>query len=157
MQKLVDNFQQMSTIRLIQRPLTPVELEFIDSGFDQLSLEEGVELESTERISLVALHDDVLIACVSGLAHKNGTQYSGWFHLTELFVDKKYRDKGIGSRILRSLEKSLFDIDIHNIWLWTSGDPTIRFYERHGYDQFVEMKNWYSDGSSRIGFRKLKA
>ncbi len=152
----MDNFQQMSTIRLIQRPLTPDELEFIDSGFDQLSLEEGVELESTERISLVALDDDVLIACVSGLAHKNGTQFSGWFHLTDLFVDKNYRNKGIGSRLLSSLEENLHKMGIHNIWLWTSGAPTIRFYERHGYEQFVEMKNWYSNGSSRIGFRKLK-
>ncbi len=144
----------MNKIKIINRPLTAEEIKQVDAGFDDLSMEEGIALESTERISLVALKGERLIGCSSGLAHKNGNKYSGWFHLTDLFVEKEFRNQGIGGELLKALEEKLRTAGILNIWLWTSGPPTIRFYHRHGYTQFAEMENWYSDGSSRIGFKK---
>ena len=92
--------------------------------------------------------------CASITADKNGQLYSGWFHLTDLFVDKGFRDRGIGSDLLKELEEKTRIAGVQNIWLWTSGTPTLRFYSRHGYTQFAEMENWYSNGSSRVGFRK---
>lgn len=144
----------MKEINIVNRELTSKEVEQVNSGFDKLSLEEGVELESTERISFVALDGDCLIGCSSGLAHKNGKKYSGWFYLTDLFVEKEFRNKGLGTDLLNELEDKIKMDGIQNIWLWTSGLSTLRFYKRHGYSQFTEMENWYSDGSSRIGFRK---
>ncbi|WP_299124504.1 GNAT family N-acetyltransferase [uncultured Winogradskyella sp.] len=144
----------MNAINIVNRELTSDEIEHVNSGFDDLSFEEGIELESTERISFVALNGDCLIGCSSGLAHKNGGNYSGWFYLTDLFVEKKFRNQGLGSDLLKELEENTRTIGVQNIWLWTSGAPTLRFYTRHGYKQFTEMENWYSDGSSRIGLRK---
>ena len=147
----------MQTIHIVKRALSAQEKEHINSGFDNLSLEHGIALESTTPISLVALHEDTLMGCATGLAHKNGAQFSGWFHLTDLFVDKAFRDQGIGSRLLKELEQTTKAVGVKNIWLWTSGAASIRFYNRHGYAQFAAMDNWYSDGSSRIGLRKTIA
>ncbi|MCD2259503.1 GNAT family N-acetyltransferase [Psychroserpens luteolus] len=144
----------MNAINIVNRELTSEEIELVNSGFDDLSIEEGIDIESTEKISFVALKENRLIGCSSGLAHKNGETYSGWFYLTDLFVEKDYRDQGLGSDLLKALEEKTKTIGVQNIWLWTSGVPTLRFYDRHGYKPFTEMENWYSDGSSRIGLRK---
>ena len=144
----------MNDINIVNRKLTSEEIEHVNSGFDDLSIEEGIELESTERISFVALNGDSLIGCSSGLAHKNGEEYSGWFYLTDLFIDKKFRNQSIGSDLLKKLEEKTKKVGVQNIWLWTSGSSSLRFYNRHGFTQFAEMENWYSDGSSRVGLRK---
>ncbi len=144
----------MNDIKIVNRELTSEEIEQVNSGFDALSNEEGIELESTERISFVALNGDHLIGCSSGLAYKNGEEYSGWFYLTDLFIEKEFRNQNIGSNLLKELEEKTRTVGVQNIWLWTSGASTIRFYNRQAYTQFAEMENWYSDGSSRIGLRK---
>lgn len=144
----------MYDINIINRELTPEESELVNSGFDDLSLEEGIEIESTERISFVALNGNSLVGCSSGLAHKNGKIYSGWFYLTDLFVQKEFRNQGLGSELLKAIEEKTKTIGVKNIWLWTSGALSLRFYDRYGYKQFTKMENWYSDGSSRVGLRK---
>ncbi len=144
----------MNNISIVNRALTSEEMEHVNTGFEELSKEEGIELESTERLSFVALNGDRLIGCSSGLAHINGEKYSGWFFLSDLFIEKEFRNQGIGSDLLIKLEEKIRTAGVQNIWLRTSGDPTLKFYSRHGYKPFAEMENWYSDGSSRIGLKK---
>lgn len=141
-------------IQIANRELTSEEIVLVNAGFDQLSIEEGVEIESTEKVNFVAMHEDRMIGCAAGLAHKNGDQYSTWFHLTDLFVEKEFRDQGLGAELLKELEEKVKSLGIQNIWLWTSGSSSLRFYARQAYQQFTAMENWYSDGSSRIGLRK---
>lgn len=147
----------MNNISIVKRALTAQEMEHINTGFDKLSLEHGIALESTVPISLVALHEDRLMGCATGLAYKNGAQFSGWFHLTDLFIDKAFRNQGIGAKLLKELEQTTKTVGVNTIWLWTSGAASIRFYNRYGYTQFATMDHWYSDGSSRIGLRKTIA
>ncbi|MBR9916068.1 MAG: GNAT family N-acetyltransferase [Algicola sp.] len=144
----------MNQINIVNRLMTPDEIDQVNAGFDSLYTDEGIDLESTERISLVATKGDRLLGCASGLAHKNGKAYSGWFKLTDLFTEKEFRNQGIGSALLKELEDNIRRLGIQNIWLWTSGQASLRFYGRHGYVQFTEMETWYSDGSSRVGLRK---
>ncbi len=147
----------MHHINIENRNLTSEELDKVNAGFDRVSLDEGVAVESTEAVSFVAMDGDHFLGCASGLAHKNGDQYSGWFHLTDLFVEKEFRNQGLGEELMNELEGQLRSMGIQNIWLWTSGEPTIKFYGRQGYAKFTEMENWYSDGSSRVLFRKTIA
>jgi len=144
----------MNEISIVHREMTTEELARMNAGFDELSLEEGVELESSQRFSFVASQENKFIGCSSGLANKNGEHYSGWFYLTDLFVEKAYRSKGLGARLLKSLEEQAVSVGIKHVWLWTSGDKALKFYRRYGYHQFTEMENWYSNGSSRVGLRK---
>lgn len=126
----------------------------INAGFDEHSAENGVECQSSERIGFVALDGDRFIGSSSGLACKNGSEYSGWFYLTNLFVEKAYRSQGLGSQLLGALEEKLLDLGINKIWTWTAAHEGPEFYKKHGYQVFAEMQNWYSNGDSRIGMRK---
>jgi len=123
-------------------------------GFDENSIENEVAIQSSDRFGFVALDRESFIECSSGLAYKNGEDFSGWFYLTDLFVEKAYRLQGLGGRILSALENQVATIGVKTIWTWTAGYEAPKFYQRQGYKQFAEMENWYSDGSSRIGFRK---
>lgn len=144
----------MRSIKIIYRELSTIESDRMNKGFDELYVEEGIDIESAERFSFVAEKGDRFIGCSSGLAFKNGENYSGWFQLTDLFVEKENRSKGLGKELLQTTEAKMASVGIHQIFLWTSGEKAIKFYERHGYNKFTEMENWYSDGSSRVGFRK---
>lgn len=144
----------MNEISIVYREMTSEEMKQMHLGFDELSLEEGVELESSERFSFIALQGDTFIGCSSGLAYKNGGNYSGWFFLTDLFVLKDCRSLGIGTKLLKAIEEHAASIGIKHIWLWTSGYKALKFYQRQDYHKFTEMENWYSDGSSRFGLRK---
>ncbi|MFK7925095.1 MAG: GNAT family N-acetyltransferase [Bacteroidia bacterium] len=144
----------MNEIRIVNREVTAEEFKRMNLGFDELSLEEGLEKESSDRFSFVALKGEIFIGCSSGLAYKNGKNYSGWFFLTDLFVEKEYRSKGLGAQLLKNTEEQALSIGVKHIWLWTSGDKALKFYQRQAYQKFTEMENWYSDGSSRVGLRK---
>lgn len=144
----------MNNVKIVNRKLTTHESIKVEKGFDELYLEEGVELESSEKISFVAEIRNRFIGTSSGLAFKNGENYSGWFHLTDLFVEKGNRSKGYGKLLLQTTEVQITSIGIKHIFLWTSGEKAIKFYERQGYKKFSEMESWYSDGSSRVGLRK---
>lgn len=144
----------MNKISIVNREMTAKEYARMNTGFDEHSLENNVEIQSSDRYGFVGLDREKFIGCSSGLAYKNGDKYSGWFFLTDLFVEKEYRSQGIGTRLLKSLEEQVSIIGVGHIWLWTSGEEALRFYQRQQYNIFIEMENWYSDGSSRVGLRK---
>lgn len=144
----------MQQFEILNREMTPEEIVKMNSGFDQLSLEEGVELESSEKLTFVALNENTFVGCASGSMNKNGDSFSGWFFLSDLFVEKEFRSQGLGSELLKAMEERAIAKGMKHIWLWTSGAKSLRFYARHGYEQFTSMESWYSDGSSRVGLRK---
>lgn len=144
----------MDKISIVNREMTTAEFTRMNTGFDEHSLENHVEIQHSKRFGFVAQDGDTFIGCSSGLAYKNGEQYSGWFYLTDLFVEKDYRSNGLGAKLLKSLEDELVSIGVKHIYLWTSGEEALRFYKRLDYITFAEMENWYSDGSNRIGLRK---
>jgi len=144
----------MNKISIVNREMTAEEVKRLHLGFDELALEEGLEVEGSDRFSFVALEGNTFIGCSSGLAYKNGENYSGWFFLTDLFVEKDYRSKGLGAKLLKSIEERVLSVGVKHIWLWTSGSKALKFYQRQDYNKFTEMENWYSDGSSRVGLRK---
>jgi GNAT superfamily N-acetyltransferase len=113
---------------MVNRGMTSEEIKRMNLGFDELSLEEGVEIESSERFSFVALRGNTFIGCSSGLAFKNGKNYSGWFFLTDLFIEKEHRSKGRGTKLLKALEKQMVSLGIKHVWLWISGYVTLKFY-----------------------------
>jgi len=144
----------MKEISIVNRGMTSKEIKRMNLGFDELSIEEGLEIESSDRFGFVALKGDTFVGCSSGLAYKNGENYSGWFYLTDLFVEAAYRSKGLGTQLLKSIEEQVASVGVKHIWLWTSGDKALKFYRRQKYNKFTEMENWYPDGSSRVGLRK---
>lgn len=97
----------MTQISIINREITPEELQRVNTGFDELAIEEGLEIERSDRFSFVAVDGDKFIGCASGLAYKNGETISGWFYITDLFVEKEYRSQGVGLKMLSALEEKI--------------------------------------------------
>ena len=142
-------------VTLVERDMAPAELELMNRGFAQHSLEHGNPIETSVRFGFVAMEGDAFVGCSSGLATKGGGQYSAWFYLSDLFVEKSFRRKGVGSLLLRSLEDRVRGLGVRNIWTWTAGYEAPGFYQKEGYSVFAEFKEWYTSGHSRVGMWKL--
>lgn len=144
----------MGKVEILNREMTTTELERMRQGFDEHTLANDVLVQTADRFSFTAVMEEQFVGCASGLAYKNGPQYAGWFYLTDLFVEKDYRSKGLGRQLLEVLEKALKTRGIKKIWVWTAGYEAPGFYQKLGYEIFAEMEDWYSDGSSRVGLVK---
>ncbi len=144
----------MPHISVINRDMTAAEFSRMKAGFDEHTLDHEVKIQNSDRYGFVAMDGDLFVGCSSGLAYKNGEEYSGWFYLTDLFVEKEYRGNRIGARLLGSLEQAIISIGVKHIWTWTAGYEAPAFYQKQGYEIFAELEDWYSDGSSRVGLRK---
>lgn len=144
----------VSEISILNREMAPEELKRMYAGFNENTIDNEVEIQSSDRFSFTASINDRFIGCSSGLAYKNGDQYSGWFYLTDLFVEKEFRQQGLGAKLLLALEEEIRSNGVKNIWTWTAGYEAPGFYKKQGYKIFAQMEEWYSDGSSRVGLRK---
>jgi len=144
----------MSDITFINRPMSDQEFDRMNKAFEELGVEHDNPVEKDERHGFVALDGDKFIGCSSGLAYKSEIGYSPYFYLTDLFVEKEYRRKGIGATMLCKLEEEIAGLGILHIWTWTAEYEGAAFYESQGYFVFTKMEQWYASGHSRIGYRK---
>lgn len=144
----------MDALSIVERDMTPAELARLRGGFEEDALEHGIGIESSDRFGVVALDRGRFVGAASALAYKNGPEHTGWGYLTDLYVEKPYRGRGLGRRLLDALERSLRRSGVVRIWTWTGGHEAPGFYTKQGYTVFAELEAWYSDGGSRIGIRK---
>ena len=144
----------MNNIIITEREMTSSEYQRMKIGFDENATANGVKVQSADRFTLVATTGSTFTGCTSGLAYINGDRYSGWFYLTDLFVEKEYRFQNLGSRLLKSMEEKIIKVGVNRIYTWTAGYEAPKFYQKLGYKIFAEMEHWYSEGYSRIGLRK---
>jgi len=114
-------------IQIVTRELSSTELERLHAGFDENAIDNHVEVQRSERFGTVALDGDKFVGAASGLAYKNNATYNGWFYLTDLFVEKPYRRRGVGTKLLTSLENELSGRGLHTVWTWTAEYEAPRF------------------------------
>lgn len=62
-----------------------------------------------------------------------GGTYWGWMYVDILWVDEKYRHRGIGSRLLMAAEEEAIRRGCHHVHLDTMSWQAPEFYKRHGY------------------------
>jgi GNAT superfamily N-acetyltransferase len=144
----------MSTIRFFERDVTDAEYAQITAGFDQHTIENGNPVEIQERYSVVVMDGETFVGSASGLAYKGNGEYNNWFYLSDLFLQKPYRGRGLGAAVLAKLEARVTALGIRNMWTWTAGYEAPGFYKKQGYVVFCELENWYLSGHGRIGLRK---
>ncbi len=144
----------MSAINIVERDMSEAEFVRMNAGFDENTIEHGNPIQTSERHGFVIMDGECFVGCSSGLADKNAGDYNEWFYLTDLFIEKLYRNQGHGSAVLGKLEEKVATLGIMNIWTWTAGYEAPDFYKKRGYEIFCEMKNWYFTGHNRIGLKK---
>ena len=105
----------MSTISLVEREMTDAEFARMNAGFDEYAREQGNLMAASERHGFVALDGETFIGCASGLVYKVGEAYNGWFYLTDLFVEKPHRGRGLGSELLQRLEDKVAALRRHEL------------------------------------------
>ena len=144
----------MSKICSLEREMTEPEFACINAGFDEYTREQGNPVATPERFGFVVMDGERFVGCATGLADRNDHGYANWFYLTDLFLEKAYRKRGLGAEVLGKLEDRVAALGISNIWTWTAGYEAPAFYKKQAYEIFCELENWYPSGHSRIGLRK---
>ena len=79
--------------------------------------------------------DDI---CIGGAL---GMIYFNWYHLSDFWIDEKYRNKGLGSKIMEEIEKIVKENNALGIKVdsWDYQAPS--FYEKLGYKKWAEFKD----------------
>ncbi len=81
-----------------------------------------------------------------------GSSYLGWFYVDLLFVDEKFRGRGIGKRLLQEAEAWAKKKGCRNINLNTITFQAPGFYRKMGYRVFGKLS--YPKGNVRFYFKK---
>ncbi|HSW89582.1 MAG TPA: GNAT family N-acetyltransferase [Patescibacteria group bacterium] len=136
------------------RDMTAAEFAREQKAFDEHGLEFGNPKEEQERFGFVATDSGKFIGAVSGLAQKNGDAYGKYFYLSDLLVEKEYRKRGYGKKLLELLEDKMKSIGITQIWTWTAEFEAETFYKKLGYKTFTKFEGFYPSGHSRVGMIK---
>ena len=87
-----------------------------------------------------------------------GAIRSGHGHISGIAVDKKYRMKGIGKSLLRTVEHDFLANGLEKVTLEVrkSNRDATRFYEKNGYKRpwpYI-VKRYYADGEDAIVYEK---
>lgn len=79
--------------------------------------------------------------------------YGGVVEVRWLIVSKKYRNKGVGARLLQALEDKALGLGVHNIHVETN-ENVVGYYKRNGYEILGFDKEGYF-GSDNYYMKKL--
>lgn len=81
------------------------------------------------------------------------------YDLYWIAVDRRYRDKKIGSALLRYIEEDLRERNARQLYIETSDNglyaPTRAFYERRGYTLAAHFKDYYDIGDGKVIYVKV--
>ncbi len=141
-------------INFFYRDMTETEFKREQEAFNEYGVETGNPTGTSERHGFVASDEDKFVGCSSGLAQKTKNGYENYFFLTDLLVEKDYRKKGYGKKLLHLLEAEIKKLGIKYIWTWTAGFEAVEFYKKQGYEIFTAFENWYPSGQDRVGLKK---
>jgi len=123
--------------------------KFLCDGLNSFNENHNViPYENEKDFGFYAYENGRLIGGVYG-----STDMGNWAHIELLFVDGKYRNKGIGTKLLSEAEafaKKHGCTGIHlNTWDWQAKD----FYGKAGFAVFGELQN-HPPGGSRYYMKK---
>ena len=118
----------------------------IDRGFHEFNLAHlGEKIIYNYYKVMIVAHDEG--GAVIGGVH--GEMYWDWLHIDTLWVDEKYRGRGIGARLLDQIEGTAISKGFHGSHLETTNFQAIGFYLKKGYQIFGELEGkpagstWY--------------
>lgn len=84
------------------------------------------------ELTIVATHEEKIIGCIIGkLEDKNGNEGKDRGYIAMLTVNKEYRKKGIGRRLVQEFNKKVEELGVYTVILETEccNKGALRLYE----------------------------
>ncbi|MGV7223547.1 MAG: GNAT family N-acetyltransferase [Nitrospinales bacterium] len=66
----------------------------------------------------------------------------GWLYIDVLWVEERYRSKGLGTRLINAAEDEAISRKCCAAYLYTYSYQNPKFYERLGYHIFGQLNNF---------------
>lgn len=130
--------------------MIPAEIARVGAGFDEHGIKWGNAPAEPHRCSFVAQEGDSLIGYASAISDGNGT----WWRVTDLFVEKSRRRRGVGRALLSSLERRISAEGGEWMWSWISALQAPIYFGTLVFETFCELNDWHPSGASRLGVRR---
>ncbi len=105
----------------------PEELyEFIDNSFNKFATKNNVACNYTP-FNFIAKEDNKIVGVITG------NSYYKEIHISDIIVLEEYRNKHIGTKLVRTVENHFKNKDFENINLSTYAFQAPEFYKKLGY------------------------
>lgn len=105
------------------------------------------ELKKEFRVNPIPL------ALTNDYAKAIGVVYPGWLGIDLIWVNPTQRGLGIGSEILKELERQAIARGAHSAYAYTQNFEAPGFYRINGYKEFFQLTDFHP-GQQMLGFRK---
>ena len=83
---------------------------------------------------LVYVNDNLIGGAIGFIRYK-------WYFLDLLYVDEKYRGKGIGSKLIHEVEKIAKEKNLIGVRIETWDFQAREFYEKNGYEVYATFED----------------
>ena len=120
------------TITLTDTP-NPADVDVVKQGLDAYDASQGAVVDWVP-LALFARDPDGVI--VAGLT---GSTYWGYLYVGRLWTDHRFRNLGVGSRLLADAEQEARRRGCHAVHLMTGSFNALPFYQERGYTIFGEL------------------
>lgn len=106
----------------------------INDEFDKYAIKNNV-ICNYKPFAFIAKEEDKFVGLINGHSVYNE------IHISELIVLEEYRNKHIGSMLIKAVEDYFKDKEFENINLTTYGFQALEFYKKCGYEIEFIRKN----------------
>jgi len=112
-------------------------LEAVNNGLHEFNLAQLGErsIYNYFKVLVIAKAQDGSV--VGGI---HGNMGWDWLHIDTLWVDEKYRRQGIGSNLLKRVEKAAISKGFYGSHLETTEFQAVNFYSENGYEVFGTLE-----------------
>ncbi len=99
------------------------------------NISEDINISSVKNNNFLAFDNDKLIGGAIGFVEFN------WYFLDLLYIDEEYRNRNIGTNLIKEIEKFALKEHLTGVRMETWNFQAKGFYEKNGYSVFGEIKD----------------
>lgn len=101
-------------------------------------------IDSNKHIIIVAKHEEEVIGYIIGEA---SYEIADRFHIISFGILEKYRKNKLGTTLMNKItylaQKRYFNIKKISLYVMSSNEIAIKFYEKNGFVKYKILKNYY--------------
>ena len=140
---------QEFSITLTESP-DPADVDVIKLGLDSYDASQSA---TVDWVPLALFARDAEGAIIAGLT---GSTYWGYLYVGRLWTDDRFRNNGLGSRLLAQAEQEAQKRGCHSVYLMTGSFNALPFYQKRGYIIFGELQDMPIGHTQYFMYKKMK-